>query len=873
MANIIYNDSSYRFSEPVRFFKANDPYYFEVDNIPLKQLQENCLWLRDQLGVGLKGDAGAPGAAGVNSVNRSDLNELKPYANGGDRIVRVKPGRYSARINNVSEKEKLGYLTQVMGKGAGSPYAGEVGVGDEYTGAVTNTIQGGPAHEALEASLAKFKTKIKANSLGMGGLEERAFTWPVRSTKWPFDGDGINVKSTGDGANFYGGSDGVNGIWNVPMPIHQALMWARQQDLEENPVNDLLYNWRLQSTGFGQLPYNESYWVKRWRGITKISIVDVPTELEIEVPVWEGDDFFYIDDDGNKKLITGAASRIDMVFIYSKPIDASGITIWKQGYPQKIYTPELGIVKGAGIGMPFKDYSGGEGVAAANITLTEANNRKMNPWTQALGEHAQILPSVGDQEQDAHTYGFLSASGSDVAQDVVGSFPSPDDIMNLAPLISNHLEENAVELVGQSILPVAYIFVQNNGSYTVAAEDIIDIRPLFRTTELAYNERAGIAAAMPQLSLANPAVGKAELTQALGEVKNLIPDIPAANTNNMNILAAGQVYGGWYYGVEAALVDFQGRGPTPGNTLDQNKQAVCTTYGYPTNGTTYDVPNYPDWDVAPWVTEGSADLAAPGQHVNDRINLYFPWGDGTPGVPLQGGKENSIKGASYNLTVLADGTSLVGGALVIPDALGTEDGDQIKKLQTGENLGNAFNFISKKYSFPRDNNSFYDYQIDVTFLNCLPMTSVGSVTVHGQPPQYGGVIWVEKGFNYFIIYVSTSTNNDVVDVGTGESFIDLTPPNVFLDGNASPVNSSNRGKGDLFANFMVPTSPLINDIGGQGEGGYVGAPGMGLCTYPSVTWKMTEIPTPRPNNYNTAAGADSFNYFGNGDSTNISLSK
>ena len=49
MAKFTFSDSQFKFTEPVRYFKANDPYYYEVDNIPLKQLQENCLWLRDQL--------------------------------------------------------------------------------------------------------------------------------------------------------------------------------------------------------------------------------------------------------------------------------------------------------------------------------------------------------------------------------------------------------------------------------------------------------------------------------------------------------------------------------------------------------------------------------------------------------------------------------------------------------------------------------------------------------------------------------------------------------------------------------------------------------------------------------------------------------
>jgi len=91
--------------------------------------------------------------------------------------------------------------------------------------------------------------------------------------------------------------------------------------------------------------------------------------------------------------------------------------------------------------------------------------------------------------------------------------------LNLAPLISEKLEDNAYELVGQSILPVAYVFVQD-GSQIVLSTDVVDIRPLFRTAELTYNERAGIGAAFPQLSLANPAVGKGQLDYELKRMYN-----------------------------------------------------------------------------------------------------------------------------------------------------------------------------------------------------------------------------------------------------------------------------------------------------------------------------------------------------------------
>ena len=42
-------ESNFKFTDPIRYFKANDPIYYEVDNIPLKQLQENDLWLKDQI--------------------------------------------------------------------------------------------------------------------------------------------------------------------------------------------------------------------------------------------------------------------------------------------------------------------------------------------------------------------------------------------------------------------------------------------------------------------------------------------------------------------------------------------------------------------------------------------------------------------------------------------------------------------------------------------------------------------------------------------------------------------------------------------------------------------------------------------------------
>ena len=70
-------ESSHKFVKPVRYFKSNDPYYWEIDNIPIKQLEENILFLRDQIANNLS----------ISGIGRADLAELRPFVNGFDRTV------------------------------------------------------------------------------------------------------------------------------------------------------------------------------------------------------------------------------------------------------------------------------------------------------------------------------------------------------------------------------------------------------------------------------------------------------------------------------------------------------------------------------------------------------------------------------------------------------------------------------------------------------------------------------------------------------------------------------------------------------------------------------------------------------------------
>ena len=113
MADIIYSESAYRFTNPIRYFKANDPYYWEVDNIPLKQLQENNLWLKDQL---------AGGSIRLENIQRSSLDELRPVVTETNRRVTVHRGRYTARVNDAYHIQPLASIRQLLNTNNFVPY-------------------------------------------------------------------------------------------------------------------------------------------------------------------------------------------------------------------------------------------------------------------------------------------------------------------------------------------------------------------------------------------------------------------------------------------------------------------------------------------------------------------------------------------------------------------------------------------------------------------------------------------------------------------------------------------------------------------------------------------------------------------------------
>ena len=339
---------------------------------------------------------------------------------------------------------------------------------------------------------------------------------------------------------------------------------------------------QTESTAKADLQRLSLEFVRRFRGVARTAVVDVSEELSIDIPDFDPNDFGYYDESDQFIRFENAAIRIDLLFIYSKPIDTESVAIQKWGSqttPTIITRPTLGIVKGAGVLL--RKITGLDGLDVVNSIDGENNS--------------QILAQIADTNSNNNGFKELN---------IHGSFPSPDDLVNLAPLLSEKLEFNDPRLIGQTILPVAYVVVRNNqiisseGVPVVNAQDVIDIRPFFRTTELTYNERAGLAAAIPSPSLANPVATAWTVQQTSKKVFDY-----ANNTfekkgrfyNTPEIIAAGYILGGTQYGPE---------GQIPAGASNFLSQRVAA-------GTNLSISPYPEWDPAPRVANDPTVLTAP----------------------------------------------------------------------------------------------------------------------------------------------------------------------------------------------------------------------------------------------------------------------
>lgn len=577
MSENIYFDSVYQFTDPVRYFKANDPVYWEVTNIPIKQLEENVKWVKDQVeGVlgsvaqtvsSVQGQVGS--TLGSFEIDRSKFSELRPYVVGTDNVVKVKAGKFTARVNDAYDINPLQIILGASGIGNG-----EI---NRYNVA---TLANSTVREIVE------QFKQSAFFANANGLIERLFTYETAAPDTPGDITGLN---------------------QVRYPGKAGWGWWRDSSITSRLV-PLSQN---RGTLF-EAAWLESDFIKKWRGVTRTSIVNIPSELSIEIPAFDPEDHFYYNE-SNTKVLLPATQRIDLLFIYSKPVDVSSTTIRSFGAdgqtPKKITSAQLGLVKGAGIGVNlYRPDNNGSPSTRMSLVMdgTDSTTQK-------------ILSHHGDESGVNTGFGTIK-----------GSFPSPDDLMNLAPYLSEQLESTDFRLIGQSILPVAYVVVKESAELSeagvpiITSADIIDIRPFFRTTELSYNERAGLAAACPQISLANPVASEYyvdyQINTVATDIYSRIEGVNGSISDTTKLLTAGYIMGGYDYGMEGAagrLLNLLENG-SPGRDETFMKARVKDYFSYQR-----DIPQYPEWDIGGWVSINSS-YTNKGQEPNDRFEIFYP---------------------------------------------------------------------------------------------------------------------------------------------------------------------------------------------------------------------------------------------------------
>jgi len=831
-------DSVFKYTDPVRYFKANDPYYYEVDNIPLKQLQENCNFLKDQVANLIKPEQ-------IQSLGRANFSELQPYVEGNDNILRVRPGRYSARINDAYNIDAFQKLTQI----------------DGFTIAQSNKYSVKTNRDAeIKSILNKFKTYISSNATNMNGLFERSFTFPVTD----LDGRSSYLLSGSPG---YRSTQLIFGS-DTPFPNLSGVFPAYNTN-----ASSLIATTFTDLFGGMGLPALESEFIKRWRGITRTSIVDIPEELTIEIPPFNEEDFYYIDETGQRVNLI-ANQRIDLLFIYSKPIDASSATIsrYSNNVPSKINAATLGIVRGAGIGVNLKTTTNSAPKTGVRIVDSEGN--------------PMILPNISDEL--ALDTGFTTSAGT-----IRGSFPSPDDLLNLTPLISENLESNSFALIGQSILPIAYILVKKNASVNTSltniltADDVIDIRPFFRTTELSYNERSGLAAATPPASLANPVVTENYVDEVSKQINQQITALDS-RVNSLpiqpKIIAAGYVQGGTSWGVEGTLKSFIKRKYFPGLTDQQLIGKVKEIYDYPG-----DLPlsELPDWDIANWAD--STGLFAGGQFPHDYINFavrkaddynfagygYDYQAEGQIGISGVGELFSTypVLGGQYQVqgTSTSPGTGGGGGNIIqrrkrklgrfarklrraldpFGNSVGTGGGTAPSPVAatdvTTSTIGGFVSFYWVKKTIRIDKSQvdswMEDYRVNVKLHNCVPLSHKNDYETAGLGAGAAGIsnVWISKanieGSYEFTIFVAWNAIDATVQPDTATSA--AVTPYLYRQ----PTRNS-RGSIISFNGFAVITKEIAEDFNTDflDEDDVYGNSAVGATLYPTVTFEVVGIP-------------------------------
>jgi len=166
-----------------------------------------------------------------------------------------------------------------------------------------------------------------------------------------------------------------------------------------------------------------------------------------------------------------------------------------------------------------------------------------------------------------------------------GSVPSPDDLTNFAWHPQGGGIPSQGVILGQQVetqaaftLPVAYVRVPQGyvTGQPIPIENVLDIRPFLRSTELTYNERAALVASNNPAG-SNPFVTDSRLMFEVDRIDQKVSELEGqVNQNTANVDALNNTVAEVEADVTQLKVDVQGTapGPTPNGLNHEGRIAA-----------------------------------------------------------------------------------------------------------------------------------------------------------------------------------------------------------------------------------------------------------------------------------------------------------
>lgn len=792
----------YTYTQPIRYYKANDPYYYEVDNIPLRQLEENILYIKELIeGTGGNPGKSITGGVPLNSLSELDITNIKQLRpkSGGGRNVTVNSGLFNSRINDAYNISKP--LTELTF--AGTPRTATTVI-PELQQVWTETQRNNVWTSFVGAATSE-------TSYNVNGLEISYTFYNTPGSMGRAWGVTTSRSQSGEGTENYPKYAGVSPSVEHRWPGYSNFGDLAGQFLAGGSPPSVSYT-------FENLPDINMAFVKMWRGVFRTAVVDFP-ESTIEIPEWSNDDFYYYDSMGTKVIID-ADQRIDLLVAYSVPIDSSGAALqdYQSGFgntgsetkPKIVTQPVLGLFKGAGVGIRQGN------VTNPKVVLT--NEGLTDPGTPGS---ARMVANASDNEALSNQ-GITLQDGTQAK--IHGSFPSPDDLLNIAPVLALGSANTDLQLVGQAALPLAYIVVNKGAGNLLTDSDIIDIRPFLRTAELTYNERAGVAAANPPLSFANPAIGAFQLQSVVTALENTGGGFVSQSQDGKAIYT-DYVMGGLAYGVEGTMLTMcdspQGaRDPFGSQTqtalyIDPPTNAMYTFAEFTSSKAFLDytaslskkeaflqyIYNMRQGDLKQWLSDPNLSfsqnpltyLGLPAGTTGRNIPLYPEWD-----MPMNGTNYTSLMGSQPGVAVpkvtwwmYFEGTKRNERSLAfVPGGvISTETGPRSNHLNaifgfgTGtDEAGSFINQCSKKLQVNLPS-WVEDYDVLVEYVNCNPLTAATGSSPNKATVGMGGGLSINKGpivaanaGKSAVFQITSSSDNLTLDmINSGGEIIDPHP--------------------------------------------------------------------------------------------------